>query len=151
MSQKLRAALRQSVVLLIGLALVTGCGAARPTSVPPGATPINWDTGGWAYCWLDVAMNVNRCRTFNSAGQRLYQPGHESDDDVFLPDEGSAPVPKAELRISLIRTSPGMIWLENCVVLLPRNAFDGNKRLVDRMKAFMREKDMRELREHDCR
>jgi len=141
-----------SALALIAFALVTACRTERPASVPPGATQINWDTGGWAYCWLDVAMNVNRCRTFNSAGQRLYQPGHDNDDDdVFLPDEGSAPVPEAALRISLVRTSPGMIWLENCVVLLPRNAFDGNKRIVDQMKAYMREKDLRELREHDCR
>jgi hypothetical protein len=109
--------------------------------VPAGATPVSFSKeGGWAYCWLDAKENVNRCRTYNAGGERLYQPGHEGDDDdVFLRDDGGTPLADAELQISPIRTSPGHIWLEHGVVLLPRNAFEVNKNLVDQIKTAMRE------------
>ena len=134
--------------LLIGLAPLSGCGylgdPVRPASVPAGATPVNFDgAGGWAYCRLDTEANVNRCRTYNAAGERLYLWGHENDeDDVFLRDEGVGPVPEAELQISRIRTSPGHVWLRNGVVLLPRNDFENYKRLVDAIKAGMRKRNL---------
>ena len=134
--------------LLICLAPLTGCGyfgdPPRPATVPAGATPVNFDgAGGWAYCWLDAEANVNRCRTYNARGQRLYLWGHENDeDDVFLRDEEPGPVPEAELQISRIRTSPGHVWLKNGVVLLPRNDFENYKRLVDAIKAEMRKQNL---------
>jgi hypothetical protein len=114
----------------------------RPASVPAVATRVGFSKeGGWAHCWLDADQHINRCRTYNAGGERLYRFGHEGDDDdVFLRDDGGAALADAELKISQFRTSPTHIWLDNGVVLLPRNAFEVNKELVDEIKAAMRKK-----------
>ena len=133
-----------AAALVAGLAL-SGCGwghpPRRPETVPPGATPVAFSKeGGWAYCWMDPAINLNRCRTYNTAGERLYRFGREHDeDDVFLPDEGTGPVPEEQLKVDIIHTSPAHIWLENGVVLLPRNDFENQKRWTDSVKAVRRE------------
>ena len=88
--------------------------------------------GGWAYCWFDSEMQVNRCRTFNAEGERFYRIGKEDDnDDVFIRYEGAGPVPEDQLEIDIVHTVPDAIWLKNGVVLLPRNDYVTQKRVID--------------------
>jgi hypothetical protein len=123
------------LILAAALALVS-CGARRPSSVPEGAVPISFSScGGWAYCSLDTAIGVNRCRTYSCDGRRLYRFGHENDDDdVFLKYEGSGPVPQRELKIDVVHSSRDFIWLENGMVLIPRNDFEHQKQFVGELK-----------------
>jgi hypothetical protein len=120
---------------------------SRPEGVPKGAVPVTFSKeGGWAYCWLDRTINLNRCRTYNADGKRLYRPGHESDDDdVFLRYQGAGPVPESELEIDRGRTAPDYIWLKNGVVLLPRNAFEVEREWIDKL---MEARRRREASEH---
>lgn len=116
--------------------MLVGCAAPTPPpGVPIGATRVPYSkNGGWAYCWFDAEANVNRCRTYNWRGERLYRAAHENDDDdVFLRYEGTGPVPQAELQIDELRTEPDYVWLKNNVILLPRNAFDLYKDYVDKL------------------
>jgi len=102
--------------------------------VPNNATAVAFSkSGGWAHCWLDTTANVNRCRTYNWRGERLYRFGHEDDDDVFLRYAGTGPVPENELAIDSARTQADYIWLKNGVILLPRNAFDQYKDHIDKL------------------
>jgi hypothetical protein len=79
-------------------------------------------------------MGVNRCRTYNCGGRRLYRFGHENDDDdVFLRYQGSGPVPQEELKIDVVHSSRDFIWLENGVVLIPRNDFDHQRQFIDEL------------------
>jgi len=120
------------VALPVWLASI-GCNDQRPPGVPEGAMRVAFSkSGGWAYCWLDPAAQVNRCRTYNATGERLYRIGKKNDgDDVFLRYEGSGPVPASELQIDIIHTEPDFIWLKNGVVLLPRNDYEHQKGVVD--------------------
>jgi hypothetical protein len=127
----------------LALALVATficCGPSRPSGVPEEAVPISFSSsGGWAYCWLDATVRVNRCRTYNSEGKRLYRFQHENDDDdVFLRYEGSGPVPEKELKIDVVHSSRDFIWLENGVVLIPRNDFKHQKEFIDELMRVRR-------------
>jgi|SRR5262245_4654421 len=114
---------------------VTACRATRPSTVPDGAVYVGFSSsGGWAYCWFDPAMRLNRCRTYSADGRRLYRFGRENDgDDVFLRYLGSGPVPQDQLKIDVVHSSPDFIWLENDVVLIPRNDFEHQKQFVDEL------------------
>src|ERR1043166_8852409 len=129
-----------AVWIMAIIPLVQSCrlmSTARPASVPAEATAVTFSKeGGWAYCWFDAQSNVDRGRTYSANGHRLYRPGRENDDDdVFLRDDGGPPLRDNELKINRARTSPGHIWLDNGVVMLPRNEFELYKQLVDRIKA----------------
>jgi len=88
----------------------------------------------WRLGVLLVANGVNRCRTYAYDGTRLYRFGHEKDDDdVFLRYEGSGPVPQEELKIEVVHSSRDFIWLENGVVLIPRNDFANQKQFIDEL------------------
>jgi hypothetical protein len=101
-------------------------------------------SGGWAYCWLDTAAQLNRCRTYNSAGERFYRFHREGDeDDGFLRYEGSGPVPQGELQIDIVHSGPDFIWLQNGTVLLPRNDFENQKRLIDDLMRVRRDMKMK--------
>jgi hypothetical protein len=101
--------------------------------VPEGAVRVPFsETGGWAYCWLDNSAQLNRCRTYNASGSRLYR-FQKDDDDVFLRYQGSGPVPEGDLQIDITHTGPDVIWLQNGVVLIPRNDFDHQKQFVDEL------------------
>lgn len=110
-----------------------GCYDERPPSVPEGATRVSFSKdGGWAHCWLDSTTQANRCRTYNASGERIYRIGKKNDDDdVFLRYEGSGPVPQDQLQIDVVHTGPDVIWLQNGVVLLPRNDYEHQKSVVD--------------------
>src|SRR5262245_10079219 len=114
------------------LVLITACHAARPSTVPEGAVYMPFSSsGGWAHCWLDPTIGLNRCRTYSADGRRLYRFGRENDDDdVFLRYQGSGPVPQDQLAIDPGQSSRDFIWLENGVVLIPRNDFEHQKRFV---------------------
>jgi hypothetical protein len=111
--------------------------------VPKGAVPVSFSSsGGWAYCWLDTTLRLNRCRTYNSDGRRLYRFRRENDeDDIFLRYEGSGPVAQSELKIDVVHSSVDFIWLENGVVLIPRNDFDHQKRFIDELMRAGRKVD----------
>ena len=110
----------------------------RPPTVPEGAVPVTFSkNGGWAYCWLDASAQVNRCRTYNADGQRLYRFRRENDDDdVFLPYAGGGPVPQEQLRIDIQNTQPDYVWLQNGIVLLPRNDFEHLKGFIDELMRY---------------
>ena len=110
-----------------------GCHDQRPPDVPEGATRVSFSKdGGWAHCWLDATMQVNRCRTYNASGQRIYRIGKKNDDDdIFLRYEGSGPVPQDQLQVDIVHTGPDVIWLQNGIVLLPRNDYEHQKSVVD--------------------
>ena len=122
---------RQAAIGVV-LILVTACHAAKPSSVPEGAVYLGLSSsGGWAYCWLDPTIQLNRCRTYSADGRRLYRFEHENDDDdVFLKYRGSGPVPQDQLKIDVVHSSRDFIWLQNDVVLLPRNDFEHQKEFV---------------------
>jgi len=105
----------------------------RPPGVPRRAARVAFSKdGGWAYCWLDTEVNLNRCRTYNAYGDRLYRPGKKDDpDDVFVRSEGTGPVPESELKIDASRTQVDSVWLRDGIILLPRNDFENQKALVD--------------------
>jgi len=124
----------KAIVITVALLIASaGCYDQHPSSVPEGATRVSFSKdGGWVHCWLDTSMEVNRCRTYNASGERLYRIGKKNDDDdVFLKYEGSGPVPDRDLQIDIIHTEPDFIWLRNGVVLLPRNDYDHQKSVVD--------------------
>ena len=114
---------------------ITACHARRPSTVPEGAVYMGFSSsGGWAYCWLDSTIRLNRCRTYSADGRPLYRFGHENDgDDVFLRYPGSGPVPQDQLKFDTAHSSPDFIWLENGVVLIPRNDFDHQKHFVEEL------------------
>jgi hypothetical protein len=103
--------------------------------VPEGAVNVPFSkAGGWAYCWLDKETQLNKCRTYNADGDRLYRFGRETDDDdVFLRYSGDEPVPENELIIDPVHSGVSYIWLQNGVVLIPRNDFENQKELIDEM------------------
>jgi hypothetical protein len=111
------------------------CGPGRPAGIPEGAVALSLSSdGGWAYCWLDTTNTVNRCRTYSPDGRRLYRFRHENDDDdVFLRYQGSGPVPQDELNIDVVHSGKDYIWLENGVVLIPRNDFENQRQLIDEL------------------
>ena len=125
--------LRATAVRVAILIASAGCYDQRPPSVPEGATRVSFsEDGGWAYCWLDTTTGVNRCRTYNASGERIYRIGKKNDDDdVFLRYEGSGPVPQSQLQIDIVHTGPDVIWLQNGIVLLPRNDYAHQKSVVD--------------------
>jgi len=109
--------------------------------VPKDAVQVSFSrTGGWAHCWLDDERQLDRCRTYNGEGKRLYRPGHEGDDDdVFLRYSGEGPVPANELQIDTVHSGISYIWLQNGEVLIPRNDFENQKALIDEMMRVQRE------------
>jgi hypothetical protein len=111
------------------------CSPHPPAGVPEGAVPLSLSSsGGWAYCWLDAADQVNRCRTYSADGRRLYRFRHENDDDdVFLRYRGSGSIPQEQLKIDVVHSGKDYIWLESGVVLLPRNDFENQKQLIDEL------------------
>jgi len=120
--------------VLANVIAFAACSRERPPDgVPEAATRVAFSkNGGWVYCWFDTTMQVNRCRTYNASGMRMYRVGKETDDDdVFLRYEGSGPVPEDQLQIDIVHTEPDFIWLENGVVLLPRNDYAHQKSVVD--------------------
>jgi hypothetical protein len=93
--------------------------------------------GGWAHCWLDAEQSLNRCRTYNALGERMYRVRRKNDpDDVFLRYRGTGPVPERELRIDTARTQIDFVWLRNGVILLPRNDFETQKAWIDKIMAL---------------
>ena len=122
------------VLSLLGLCC-NAAGRKKPSNVPDGAVEVTFSKeGGWAHCWLDREINLNRCRTYNWRGERLYRPGHDDDaDDVFLRYMGSGPVPETGLKIDPARTQVDFVWLFNGEVLLPRNDFAFQKSIVDKL------------------
>src|SRR5262245_57384754 len=126
---------RPAVAVGAALILITACHAARPSSVPEGAVYLGLSSsGGWAYCSLDPAIQLNRCRTYSADGRRLYRFGHENDDDDgFLKYRGSGPVREDQLKIDVVHSSRDFIWLENGVVLIPRNDFEHQKQFVEEL------------------
>ncbi len=118
--------------LMVALALVPCCSPSRPAGVPEAAVYIPLSkNGGWAHCWLDKQADVNRCRIYNSRGQRLLPPGREDDDDVWLRYRGTGVVPEEELQIDASKTGQVYVWLKNGVILLPRNYFEPAQRFID--------------------
>jgi hypothetical protein len=134
--------LRRPLLALLALGCVTvGCSdPVRPANVPAGATFVPFSqSGGWAHCWVDSSANVNRCRTYNIRGERLYRPFKENDDDdVFLRDEGVGVVPAEQLQIDSRNTTWVYVWLKNGVVLVPRNQFENVRAQVRSIKSMMR-------------
>jgi hypothetical protein len=121
---------------LVNLSTLVGCAdPTPPPGVPHEATPVTFSPhGGWAHCWLDAQMNVNRCRTYNWRGDRLYRAGLEHDqNDVFVRYFGTGPVPESELQIDKRLTQVDYVWLKNGVILLPQNAFDRYKDHIDKV------------------
>lgn len=126
-------ALRAVAVPITILMASVGCYDQRPPGVPGGATRVSFSKdGGWAYCWVDTTMQVNRCRTYNASGERIYRIGKKNDDDdVFLRYEGSGLVLQDQLQVDIVHTGPDVIWLQNGIVLLPRNDYAHQKSVVD--------------------
>jgi hypothetical protein len=99
-----------AMIAMCGLAGLS-CGAQGqrkpPPSVPNGAVEVTFSReGGRAYCWLDREVDLNRCRTYNWRGERLYRPARNNDtDDVFLRYMGTGPVPEAELKIDVAHST----------------------------------------------
>ena len=126
---------RRATALGAASVLITACHATKPSTVPQGAVylPLS-SSGGWGYCWLDPTIQLNRCRTYSADGRRLYRFGYENDDDdVFLTYQGSGPVPQDQLKIDVIHSSRDFIWLQNDLVLIPRNDFEHQKQFVDEL------------------
>jgi hypothetical protein len=101
--------------LIIGFGLI-GCQNApkRPGNVPAMATPIAIPHGyDWDYCWVDKAMNINKCQIYNGVGDLLY-------GGVFLRYEGTGLVPEESLKIT---QHGGEAWIElqNGVILIPKS------------------------------
>jgi hypothetical protein len=124
--------IRRPAAAVGALVLITACHAARPSTVPEGAVYMAFSSsGGWAHCWLDPTIGLNRCRTYSADGRRLYRFGHENDDDdVFVRYEGAGPVPEEQLKFDVAHSSPDFLWLQNDVVLIPRNDFEHQKQFV---------------------
>ncbi|MEP7305927.1 MAG: hypothetical protein ABJA98_10455 [Acidobacteriota bacterium] len=124
-----------AAALCVGIAIIWWLGSRGrpPVGVPGEAVQVTFSKeGGWAYCWVDVQINLNRCRTYNWAGERLYRPGKSGDlDDVFVRYLGEGPVPETELQIDPAHTQQDFVWLRNGVVLLPRNDLANQKALID--------------------
>jgi hypothetical protein len=142
MAREWRRRVLPAVLVAASMAAATGCeGPVPPPGVPQDAVQVTFSPhGGWAHCWLDMAAGVNRCRTYNWRGERLYRFGLENDDDdVFLRYEGTGPVPQEQLQIDIVQTQSDYVWLKNGVVLLPRNAFDLYKGHIDKQMPYMRE------------
>ena len=101
------------VVSILAISITAGAAscASRPAGVPEDAVRVAFsESGGWVHCWLDTGVRVNRCRTYNSSGDRLYRFRKEhDDDDVFLRYQGSGPVPEEELQIDIIHTGPDVM------------------------------------------
>ena len=104
--------------------------------MPSDATRVHFfQRGGWAYCRLDKAENVNRCRIYSLDGERLLPWNDRNDpDDVFLKYEGDGPVPEDELKIEPSLTGPVVVWLRSGIVLLPRSDYEVQKRYMDDVK-----------------
>ena len=84
---------------------------------------------------MDPTIQLNRCRTYSADGRRLYRFGYENDDDdVFLTYQGSGPVPQDQLKIDVIHSSRDFIWLQNDLVLIPRNDFEHQKQFVGELR-----------------
>jgi hypothetical protein len=104
-----------------------GChnGPKRPANVPAEATPIPIPHGyDWDYCWVDKALNVNKCQIYNRAGDLLY-------GGVFLRYEGTGVVPEDALKIDPHQGGEQWIQLQNGVILIPESDYDGIKKLLD--------------------
>jgi hypothetical protein len=134
-----------STIAALMIVVLTACApppTVRPSGVPLEAVRVPFSKrGGWAHCWLDPAANVNRCRTYNADGQRIYRPGRETDDDdVFLPYDGSGPVAMSSIDIDADNTQPDVVWLKSGQVLIPRNDVVNQKKLVDAMMDVRRRK-----------
>ena len=61
------------------------------------------------------------------------------DDDVFLPYSGSGPIPNDELGIDVVHSGSTFIWLQNGVILLPRNDYENQKQLIDELMRVRKE------------
>ncbi len=112
------------------LLLIVSCKSdapKRPAGVPAKATPVaiphSYD---WDYCWVDKAMNVNRCQIYNGDGLQLY-------DGIFVRYEGSGVVQEEFLQIS---QKGGEQWIElqDGTILIPQSHYDQVKRLIDWLK-----------------
>jgi hypothetical protein len=49
---------------------------------------------------------------------------------VFVRYEGAGPVPEEQLKFDVAHSSPDFLWLQNDVVLIPRNDFEHQKQFV---------------------
>ena len=94
---------------------------SRPKNVPTSATLVfqGW-THFWQECWFDSQQRQDRCRIYNGGGLIL-------DEDVFLPMDGSGPIPEDQLKIGS-GGGPYSVQLLNGTVMIPRSHFDGIKR-----------------------
>lgn len=137
---------RRVVVFVIGTALVMlGVLVAvplwlrsRPDQVPPGAirVPIG-SRGGWAHCWVDPSVGLNRCDLYNSYGERIPTAvGTDGYDDVYLPYDGRSAIPAAELTIDPDRSNGGFISLKNGGILIPRNNYEAARKHVDELRSL---------------
>ncbi|MDO8794403.1 MAG: hypothetical protein Q7J25_07275 [Vicinamibacterales bacterium] len=95
--------------------------------------------GGWAYCWLDETIHLNRCRTYNWRGQQFFGSRLSEGDDVFLPFDGGPAMATPDLVIDPFRTGPDEVWLVNGRILLARGNFERLHRIVaEKQNAYPR-------------
>jgi hypothetical protein len=92
--------------------------------------------GDWLDCWFDTSEGADKCRLMNDKGALEFE-------GIFVPYEGSSPVPQSELILDRRRT--GTVWtgsydkgihvplvyLTNGQILLPKAAYAETKRTVD--------------------
>ena len=58
---------------------------------------------------------------------------------MFLTYDGSSPVPQDQLKIDVTHSAATFIWLENGIVLVPRNDFENQKGLIDELMRIRKE------------
>jgi hypothetical protein len=111
--------------------------SARALYFEPAAVPFSMHkTGNWIDCRFDEQQSVNRCVLADPWGKTLFE-------DVFVPYEGSSPVPEAELVFDTRQTGSlwtysrqhgrafPIIYLKNGQILLPRGEYESGKETVD--------------------
>lgn len=118
------------LALLIVMGFTVSCKKdlrKRPDSVPAKATPIAIPYGfDWDYCWVDKAMNVNKCQIYNGNGLLMY-------DDVFVRYEGTEVVPEESLKITQ-KGGEQWIELEDGTILIPESDYSRIRKTLDWLK-----------------
>src|SRR5882672_452591 len=72
--------------------------SSRGAFLEVGVVPFKLSThGDWLECWIDAGANMDRCKLADEKGTVQFE-------DFFMPYEGPAPVPDAELVINSQRT-----------------------------------------------
>jgi hypothetical protein len=110
--------------------LVAGCGCGPgkpPAGVPSGATRISVVKGYiWQYCVYDDQQGLDRCSIYHYDGEPIRS-------EVFVPYDGGAPVPEAELQIAEhpVFSDVDRIYLRNGRILIPASRRDDLTRFLD--------------------